>query len=216
MRRLSTTLAFAGVALLALSACSGGTAASPGASTAASGSPAASAPADTPTPSVAVASPSTDGSAFPSLAIPSFAFPSEDKELEALLPSTMCGADTVKFSMSGATFEASADPEFRAILDELGKTPNDVSLAIAGGMTADGCGAGIFRIKGADANRFKDVFLSEAAKEGTTYQEKSVAGKSVLVGDGTEFQYAYFKGDALLFVTAPDETKAIEILQALP
>jgi hypothetical protein len=38
----------------------------------------------------------------------------------------------------------------------------------------------------------------------------------VLVGDGTEFQYAYFKGDALLFVTAPDETKAIEILQALP
>ncbi|MGZ9275532.1 MAG: hypothetical protein ACXW4L_00275 [Candidatus Limnocylindrales bacterium] len=206
-------LTLTGVAVLILAAC-GGTTASTGA-TASAAAPTTAASGDaSASPSLAVASgsPAVDSS-FP---IPSFAFPSEDKELEALLPDQMCGGATLKFSMSGDTFEAGADPEFKAILDELGKTPADVSMAIAGGMTQAGCAAGIFRVKGADANRFREVFLAEAAKEGTTYREESVAGRTVLVGSGEDFQYAYFKGDALIFVSAPDTAKAAEVLADLP
>ena len=47
--------------------------------------------------------------AAPSITIPNFAFPSTDKELEALLPDTMCGGKTQKFSMGGDVFESSAD-----------------------------------------------------------------------------------------------------------
>lgn len=209
-------LTLTGVAVLILAAC-GGTTASTGA-TASAAAPTTAASGDaSASPSLAVASgsPAVDSS-FP---IPSFAFPSEDKELEALLPDQMCGADTLKFSLSGATFAAAADPQFIAILSELGKSPADVSFAVAGGTpgaNADVCSAGIFRIKGADTNRFKQVFLAEAAKEGTTYEEKSVAGRTVLVGDGTDFQYAYFTGDALIFVSAPDTAKAAEVLADLP
>lgn len=203
-------LTLTGVAVLAFAACGGGTASS---------APTASAPAPTtaasPSTAVASGSPAVD----PSFAIPSFAFPSEDKELEALLPNMLCGATTLKFSMSGSTFATAADPEFIAILGELGKTPADVSFAVAGGtpgVDADACSAGIFRIKGADSNRFKEVFLAEAAKEGTTYREETVAGRTVLVGSGEDFQYAYFKGDALIFVSAPDPAKAAEVLALLP
>ncbi|MGP1673789.1 MAG: hypothetical protein ACTS8Z_01070 [Candidatus Limnocylindrales bacterium] len=205
-------MTLAGVVLLVLAACGGSTA-----STGATASAVAPGTAASASPSVAVASasPAVD----PSLAIPSFAFPSEDKELEALLPNLMCGATTLKFSLSGATFATAADPQFIAILGELGKSPADVSFAVAGGtpgVDSGACSAGIFRIKGADTNRFKEVFLAESAKEGTTYEEKSVAGRTVLVGDGTDFQYAYFTGDALIFVAAPTEAQAAEVLVDLP
>ena len=206
------TLTLTGVAVLILAAC-GGTTASTGPT--ASAAPASADASVSPSLPVASGSPAVD----PSFAIPSFAFPSEDKELEALLPDQMCGADTLKFSLSGATFAAAADPQFISILSELGKSPADVSFAVAGGTPgadSDICSAGIFRIKGADTNRFKQVFLAEAAKEGTTYAEKSVAGRTVLVGDGSDFQYAYFTGDALIFVAAPTEARAAEVLADLP
>ncbi|MGH2475048.1 MAG: hypothetical protein ACRDIL_07265 [Candidatus Limnocylindrales bacterium] len=202
IRLRSRTLALAAFALTGLTACGGATA--------------------TPTSAPATAAPSVVGAsespgALPSgLAIPSFEFPSQDSELEALLPDQLCGSATVKFSLSGDTFANSADAEFIAILEQLGKTPADVGFAVAGGTNLDGCSAGIFRIKGADANRFKDVFLAEAAKAGTVYEEKSAAGRTVLVGDGEEFQYAYFTGDALIFVGAPSEAKAAEVLELLP
>jgi hypothetical protein len=193
-------------ALFALTACGGATA---------TGTP-TSAPA-TPTAAPSVAGPSPSLGVLPSgLVIPSFAFPNEDSELEAMLPAQLCGAEAFKFSLSGDSFASGADAEFIAILGELGKTPADVGFAVAAGTNLDGCSAGIFRIKGADTNRFKEVFLAEAAKEGTVYEEKSVAGRTVLVGDGEEFQYAYFTGDALIFVGAPSEAKAAEVLELLP
>ena len=65
------------------------------------------------------------------VAIPSFAFPSADKELEALLPDTLCGDKAQKLSMGGAVFDNAADPSFVAVLRKVGKTTADVSLAIA-------------------------------------------------------------------------------------
>lgn len=213
MTRRTRTLALLGAALLLVTAC-GGTTSSPAATASAAASPstapsvaASTEPSVAPSPSVAIASD------FP---IPSFAFPSEDKELEALLPAKLCGADTLKLSMSGATFEATADPEFKAILDQLGKSSSDVSFAVAGGVAENACSAGIFRIKGADGTQFKNAFLAGAAKAGDTYKEESVGGKTVLVGNGTDFQYAYFKGDALIFVAAPTPEQAAAALADLP
>jgi len=202
MRQRIASLSLAVLAAIAVVGCSG--AASP------AGSVASPAPSTEPS----VAAPSETASAAPSLLLPSFSLPSSDKELEALLPDTVCGLPAVKLSMTGSDFEAAADPEFKAVLDKLGKTADDVSFAVAGGG-AD-CAAGVFRVKGADPNKFREYFIDESIKTGATYTEAVVGGKAVLVATDADFGYGYFKGDALFFVTAPTEAEAAEILAALP
>ncbi len=201
-------------AVIVVTACSG--TAGPTASTAGqNASLAASTDAASVAPSVAVASETP--LAIPSgLVIPSFELPSSDKELEALLPQTLCGVDVLKFSMKGETFIASADPQLVSLLGWLDKTPADVRLAVAGSVTG-GCTAGIFRINGADTASFKQAFIDRSVAEGTVYQQATIGGKDVLVGpDASEFQYAYFKGDALFFVTGGTDAQAAETLDALP
>jgi hypothetical protein len=198
---------FAALTVIALAGC--GSAATPAAPASVAVSSAAPvAPTEAP-PSQAAASD------FPSFAIPSFAWPSTDKELEAVLPATICGGASAKFSFSGAMFAQTADPTFVAVLNQLGKTAADVSMAGATGAGTE-CTAAIFRIKGADANQFRDIFLAEMAKE-ITFTEQSIGGKTVFVGsDPDVFHYGYFKGDALIFFTAPDEAKAAELAASLP
>ncbi len=216
--RISGPAALA-IAVLALAGCSGssGATASAGASTAAAVS---EAPTSSVTPAASAAAPSeAPASEAPSsIPIPSFAFPSTDKALEALLPDTICGKKVQKLSMGGETFATGADPEFVAVLQSLGKTPSDVSFAIAAPLTAAGdCTAGIFRIKGADGGALKAAFLAEAAKQGTKYEVKSLGGKDVYVDPTSDsLQYAYFKGDAVIFVGAPSESEAGKIIAVLP
>ena len=199
-----------GIALVALIGCSG-----------AAGSPAAPAGA-TAAPTVAAASQAAASAAAPdagaaSGAIPSFTLPSSDKELEALLPAELCGAPTTKFSFSGDSFADSADPEFLAVLSALGKTAADVSFAVAGTTTDPTCSGGIFRVKGVDSGRFKEVFLAEAKKAGNDYQELSLGGKTVLFDKtSSDLQYAYFKDDAIIFAGAADEATAATVIAALP
>jgi hypothetical protein len=168
--------------------------------------------------SVSVSAPSASAPPGAGSGLPSFALPSGAKDLEALLPDTLCGTPAVKFSMSGADFAANADEEFTKTLSDLGKSPSDVSFAAAGSAGGD-CGAGIFRINGADQTRLQEVFLDASQSDGATYTAGNVGGRSVFVittpGDDGK-QYVYFKGDAVLFVQAPDETKAGEILRLLP
>ena len=169
-------------------------------------------------PSASVASPGASAPSGAASGLPSFALPSGAKDLEALLPGSLCGAPAVKFSMSGADFAANADEEFTKTLSDLGKSPSDVSFAAAGSAGGD-CGAGIFRINGADEARLQQVFLDASKSDGATYAAGNVGGRPVFVittpgDDGA--QYVYFKGDAVLFVQAPDETKAGEILRLLP
>ena len=152
----------------------------------------------------------------PSLAIPSVVLPSGAKELEALLPATMCGQTSIKTSLSGDTFAASGDADLKALMEQLGKTPADVSFAAAiAGVT--GCTATIFRVNGADTTRLHDVFVAEVSKEGPPPTEKTLGGKTLLVGnDVNEFGFAYFKDDTVILFTAPDDAKAAEIAAALP
>jgi hypothetical protein len=155
------------------------------------------------------------GGLLPSLAIPSVSF-STDPALAAMLPETLCGTAAVKTSFAGETFGSSTDEDFLAFVQALGKTPADVSFAAAIGGTT-GCTASIMRVKGADTTQLRDKFTEEMTKEGNTTQEKSLGGKTVLVGsDANAFGYAYFKDDMVIIFTAPDEAKATEIAAALP
>lgn len=196
-------------------ACGGGGASS---APSAAGSSAASVAPTSAAPSASEAASEGPSAAASEVAIPSFAFPSTDKELEALLPDTLCGEKVQKLSMGGAAFGANADPAFEAMLKSVGKTVSDVTLAIAAPLTAKAtCSAGIFRIKGADGGALKDAFLAEATKEGNTFTVTSIAGKDVYVDPKADtFGYAYFKGDAVLFASADNDADAASIIAALP
>lgn len=209
MRHRFSGPVIASLAILALAGCASGTAsgAPDGAS---AGSSATAAPIE---PSAAAAP-----SDAPSLVVPSFAFPNDDKELEALLPDEICGETVAKFSFGGDLFAEDPDPAFLAVLQQLGKTTDDVSFAVASEPSGEsGCAAGIFRVKGADSGRLQELFLAELAKEGSTYTETSLGGRTVFVDpEADDFQYAFFKGDAVLYVTAPDDTTAASIIATMP
>ena len=173
-------------------------------------------------PSVSEPSAAESSSAGPSSAgasesaIPSFELPSGAKDLEALLPDQVCGAKAVKASMSGDQFASTADAQFKATLAALGKQPSDVAFAIAIG-TGNGCTAGIFRIKGVDQNLLQQAFLAQAQKSGETYTQSSLGGKDVYASSTASTKsYAYFKGDAVIFVSAKDDASAAGLLQQLP
>src|SRR5262249_22675785 len=161
--------------------------------------------------------------AQPSIQVPSFSLPSEAKDLEAILPSTLCGATATKLSMNGSSFlQNSTDQDFAKALAVLGKTPADVSVALAADAAGStGCTAGVFRIKGADPNLMKNAFLQAAAasSQGPT-SEKDLGGKHVYYQAGTDStdtnSYIYFNGDAVFFVSAKNDNDAASILQSMP
>jgi hypothetical protein len=166
--------------------------------------------------------PSTAAGSSSGPVLPGFSLPNDDKDLEALLPSTLCGKTDVKTSLSGADLSSGADPAFAATLAQLGKSTNDVGFAIAepDPTTASDCAVtiGVFAVNGADGNQLKTVFLAAATAEETVYTESNVGGKDVFIdaSDPTAKNYAYFKGDGVFFVQAPDDATAAPLLTALP
>jgi len=153
--------------------------------------------------------------------LPGSSQPSEDKDLEALLPATLCGQPTTKTSLSGATFAAAATPVFTAMLSQLGKTPTDVNLAFAtaDAIKAPTCGVtvGVFQITGASKDAIKTVFLAASVQDETTYTESSVGGKDVFKDTtASDKSYAYFKDGGVFFVEAPDDATAATVLAVMP
>jgi hypothetical protein len=211
----------AAVAIVVLAACGGNAAASLAPGIASNALPSAAAPSEAAS-TAASEAPSeapSEAAASGAAVIPSFAYPSSDKELEALIPDKVCGATAIKVSFSGATFAATGDAELKALLAALGKSPADVSMAVAAAPGTGKCAAGIFRVKGADPSRLQQVFQAEAAKSGDVYVVKSIGGKDVYVATGgsdSSLQYAYIAGDALIFVAADTEAQAAELIAALP
>jgi hypothetical protein len=207
-RSASARLGFVGlaVALVVLAACSSTATAAPGASTPAGGSSSAA-------PSSAAPSSAT---------LPGFSFPSDDKDLENLLPSTLCGQTAIKTSLNGASFAAGADPSFLGVLTQLGKTPADVGFALSTGdpTKAPDCqvSAGVFKINGVDSGQLQTVFLAVAAAQEQTYTQGNLGGKDVYVdaSDPTSRNYFYVKGDGVFFVSAPDDATAGTVLSTLP
>ena len=213
-RRITAWPILSALAVLLLAACSSssGTAAP------------TTAPTSAPTSAPVSEAPSAAESAAPSIAIPSFVLPNDDKGLEALLPGQLCGQAATKLSASGTRFQQYETPTEKAALEQLGKTPADVVFAIAlpnlaGTSTCD-TSAFIYRIKGADPDKFKALFIALAKQEeNTTYTQGNVGGKAVYIGTtpgGKTKTYAYFNGDALFAVSAPDDATAAPALQAMP
>jgi hypothetical protein len=220
-RTLSWSVAHAAAVALLATACSsstGGTAAP----SAAGG--ASSAPTVAPTEAAPSSAQSAEPSGAPSIAIPSFVLPNDDKGLEALLPDQLCGKKATKLSMSGERFANVPDESFSGALSALGKSPKDVAFAmstpdIAGNSNCQEL-AIVFQIKGADSGRFRDVFIAAAkAQDNTTYTTGNVGGKDVYIGTtpgDTTKSYAYFKGDALFMVQAADDASAATLLKVMP
>ena len=211
-RRIVEALA-TGALVASLWACSSSTASSP---SVAAGNQSSQAPASAAEPSVAAPSQAEPSQAEASIAVPSFVLPSGAKDLEALLPDQLCGTTALKASMTGDQFASSADPQFKAALQAVGKSASDVAFAIAAAPSAS-CTAGIFRVKGVDQNLLQQALLAQEQKNGTTYTQGSVGGKNVYITDASGGkQYVYFSGDAAIFVSAKTETEAAGILQKLP
>ncbi len=197
MGRLAAVL---GALALAIAACSGSGAPSGGATPAAA-TPAAATPG-------AVTLPS--GPLLPSL--------NADTDLEAAIPNEFCGQKTTKYSFSGA--EAVTDSDFAAVVQQLGRSPSDVSIAFAGVQGPECAGINLLalRIKGADQGRFEQLFLDAQEKDSGTRPAKSnVGGKDVWVyTDTSGTNYFYFRGDTAFGVVAKTEADAAKGLVVLP
>jgi hypothetical protein len=184
-----------------------------GASAAASEAPASiAASAAEPSTAASEAAASAGGASF---ALPSL--PSEAKDLEALLPDTICGDKATKVSMAGGSFLANAGAEFTAALSALGKTPADVSVAVAGG--ASGCSAVAMRIAGADQNALQSAVLASVQQGGgSAPTQSSLGGKTVYVitDSSGKKSYVYFKNDTIFIADTTSEADAGTIIQALP
>jgi hypothetical protein len=215
-RRLFIGALASGALCVVLAACGGAATPIPSASPAAVLPSQAASAAEPSAPASSGTEPSTAASgAGSSIALPSL--PSEAKDLEAMLPDTMCGGASTKASVSGASLGNTAGAEFLAGLQALGKTPADVTFAFA--FSTTGCGAGIFRIAGVDQGQLQTTMLAAVQQGGQSYTQATVGGKPVYVetaASGGGKQYVYFHGDSVIFASAPNETQAATILQALP
>jgi len=226
-RTLSFSAALTATLALIVAACSSssGTTAPTTAASAAESSPTEAASAAPPSSAPSeIASEAPLGSAqggLQSFPIPSFQLPSDDKGLEALLPDQVCGKKATKLSMSGDRFASVSDQSFIDTLSQLGKSPKDVSFAVAADVTgACDVTAVIFRVKGADPGQFRDFFIAAAQKQDkTTWTTGNVGGKDIYIGtqpDSKTKSYAWFRGDALLVVEAKDDATAAPLIQGMP
>ena len=146
--------------------------------------------------------------------VTAFAFPSDDKELEAVIPDKICGATAQKLSLKGK--QATGDDElWSGILQALGKSLSDVSAAAAF-TTKPGCSVTIIKIKGADEGKLREPLKSEATKAGITYTKVSVGGKDVFTSNPAKFGYSWIKGDGAIIITADSAKDAEELVSALP
>jgi hypothetical protein len=206
------------VALVGCSGTSGGSAATP----TSAGASVGSAPATPSAAALSSAPPSEAAASGPaaSAPVPGFTFPSEAKDLEAVIPDTICGAKVQKLSLKGKdVFNANNEgaAEIEAVLNSIGKTTADVTAAAGFGLASDsGCSVTIIRIAGADEGQLRDVLKAQAVKEKQTFTETTVGGKTVYQGDTGKFDYTYIKGDGVIIFTAGTQKEAEDLIAQLP
>ena len=176
----------------------------------------------------ASAAPSESASAAPTVpSIPSFAIPSftSDKELEAELPDTYQGVTLKKFSFTGTTLVNATSQSGRqllALLQSLGKTPADLSFALASDPTAKlRVTFGAYRIKGADAGSWAPTLYQGAQQQspGTTVTDANLGGKAVkrvVNPKSTQITYTWARGDVLFIVATTTDALAGPAIAVMP
>jgi len=202
--QLSRLAAIVGALTIVVAACSN---ASPAASPGGGATPAAA------TPAAVTAAPATPPAS--DLVIPSF---NSDLDLEAQLPSDFCSQKVTKLSFTGPDFLA-GDTTFAAVVQQLGRSPADVSVALGSvaGPQCVGISLIAIRIKGADTSQFETLFVAVEAKNGTPTTKTNVSGKDVWTfTDDSGINYFYIKGDIAFGVTAPTAADAAKGLAVMP
>jgi hypothetical protein len=188
----------------------------------ASGTPGTGAPAATDAAAATVAPPASEAPAGSGLPGFSFQLPSQDKDLEDVIPDEIGGEAVQKASMSGESiFQGGGTEDMQSMLTKLGKSPADMSAAFAGNSKAS---LVAFRVKGADANAIYDAFIQAADPEDVvSVTDVTVAGKSAkkIVGeDAGTTSYVYLYGDAVIVVSTMagelDQQVLDEIFSKLP
>jgi hypothetical protein len=131
----------------------------------------------------------------------SFELPSQDKELEAMLPDEIAGGTVGKSSMTGSSLVGASDSALSKALQGLGKTPDDLSAAFG---TGGGVSVSVYRLKGVDAATLLVAFVALLDPgETPTVTDATVGGKEVKqVVTGGSTSYVYTKDD-VLFTIAP-------------
>jgi len=207
----SRTLAAAGLVAIILAAC-GSSSASPSASPSASQAE-----------SVA---PSESAAESPGIGLPSFSA-GVVAELEALIPDEIGGATMQKFSMRGDQFLTSGqeDPTTARFLEELGVSPNDVSIAFGFGFAPDftsGAAMFVFRAEGASEDRLLQVFkdsMDEDRDVPLEWTTVTIAGHQVESATDADADdqamFLYAKGELLYFVSTTDPAAAEEVIAGL-
>jgi hypothetical protein len=157
----------------------------------------------------------------PSSGLPgfSFALPSftADAQLEAMFPTALGGQTLQVISMSGNDFMGSgmSGTEIGPILQRLGKTPADLSVAVGGTSSVSVIA---FRIKGVPADQFLSAYTQTA--ESATITDASFGGKSVkkVVTTGQDPIYLYLHDDVIWTVGGTGITDALlnEAFSKLP
>jgi hypothetical protein len=157
----------------------------------------------------------------PSSGLPgfSFALPSftSDAELEAMFPTSLGGQTLQVLSMSGNDFMGSgmSGTEIGPILQQLGKSPADLSVAVGGTSSVSVIA---FRIKGVPADQFLSAYTQTA--QGATITDASFGGKPVkkVVTTGQDPIYLYLHDDVIWTVGGTGLTDALlnEAFSKLP
>ena len=159
--------------------------------------------------------PASDGLPGFSFALPSF---TSDAELEAMFPKELGGETLQILSMSGSDFMGSgmSGNEIGPVLQQLGKTPADLSVAVGGTMAISVIA---FRIKGVPAEQFLSAYTA-AAPQGATITDTSFGGKSVkkVVSADQDPIYLYLHNDVIWTVGGSGLTDALmnEAFSKLP
>jgi len=207
-RRVVRLASLSVAAILVLGAC--GSSSTPAPGTPAPGvTPTPTAPGGpgTPTP--------TDNGTGGSIAIPSFGL-NQAPDLEAKLPSKLCGGDVKKESFAGSTgAAASANPMIGAF-GALGLGGN-VQIAVAESTTPDTCPVNVFAYKVPGGN--SQMFTTILAAMATGGSQASLGGKNVtkLADSGsTTATFFYVKDDTMYGVSDATDDQAGEALSQLP
>jgi hypothetical protein len=145
-------------------------------------------------------------------------------DLEALIPDTVGTLVIQKTSMRGNEYliNPDSDPETVQILEALGVSPADISMAFGFGFDAESGSLVmlVIRAEGANADALAAAFKEAGTEPGVSPMEwiqTTVAGKQVesAEGDGGT-TYLYATGDMVIFLTASDSAVAEQIIGDLP
>jgi hypothetical protein len=145
--------------------------------------------------------------------------------LQAKLPSQVCGAPALTFSMPAGVLPASALSGLAggagSLLSGISSTET-FALAFAGpgAAASDPCDVTYFavQISGGDANSFVALVLQQNQADGGSSTTTSLGGKNVTVVTDSSGDKTYFtvNGDTAVGVQAPDDATAATAFAALP